>query len=288
MENKSSLHTLEVLGIFDYGYETMTPEIFEKKNEGSIAVFELAEEPTEKPDFVSEHSGDKYWICKDGLYRSGFRWSNGDDARTIGQSFWRLDISGLDEWYPQFEEWANNNYESEKQMCGYSRWDNMFLLKNYKPADLPEYDFGHQVDDLPFVMFKQFFLSGIKFTTRTICGESVRTIHVYRHRNHDVYNHGMKILQLKEGRTFLFSRKKSKTLTIIDGPDQGDFDQMIQFDDCSCSASFNTKEEGWYNGLFCQSVGNCPNDEYDISASGEGFMATYNSTIKTGKLIVSE
>ena len=194
--------TLDHLEIFNHGYETMTREIFDQKNEGSLAVFELADQPKRKPDLVTR-SGDKYWFYKKGIVRTSENWSNGDEGSLVGRSYWKLEVAGLSEWYPGFEEWYDNNC-SEKEMCGYSNWDNIFLLKKYFPQDLPEYPLGFEVPQLPFVMFNDFFLSDIRFRERTSKPSHTKTrdIHMNRHPNHIVAQYGMITIKLMQGCNF--------------------------------------------------------------------------------------
>jgi len=79
-------------------------------------------------------------------------------------------------------------------------------------------------------------------------------------------------------------------LTIIDGPNEGEFDAMVQFDDYSRMASFLTKEAKWCN-LFCQSVcidGPMMGKGNNVTASGDGWSVEYDTEKKTGIITLTK
>lgn len=209
---ESNLKTLEVLEIIDFGFETMTPEIFNTKNEGSVAVFQLTKKPDSDPD-LSFNTGDQYWVTEEGLYRLANRWSGDFDQSTIGQSYWAIAVQGLPEWYPGYEDWLMFGEEvSSVQVCGFSAWKNIFLLKNYFPGDLTQYPIDTVIPSLTFVMFKTMFTSGIEFVERkenSASDKMIRDIVMHSRRNHIVAKYGMKTLKLKPDSTFSTSFEKT-------------------------------------------------------------------------------
>jgi hypothetical protein len=77
----------------------------------------------------------------------------------------------------------------------------------------------------------------------------------------------------------------TKILTIIDGPPQGDFDNIIDSDDVSPFVTFTTKEEGDQR-VRCQSTGVDPQKENDVTVENDVCKVEYNSTNKTGTIHV--
>ena len=73
----------------------------------------------------------------------------------------------------------------------------------------------------------------------------------------------------------------TKKLTIIDGPDDGPFDDMANHDDASRFAKFTSKEEGEIE-MECISVAIAPNVDMDICVSNNERRVDYNSKTKQG------
>jgi hypothetical protein len=78
----------------------------------------------------------------------------------------------------------------------------------------------------------------------------------------------------------------NRILTIIDGPEEGVFDQMVNFDDCSRMTWFTTKEFGDIS-VNCISVGvngSMYGKGNNIEAENDKCKIQYDSLNKTGTI----
>lgn len=78
-----------------------------------------------------------------------------------------------------------------------------------------------------------------------------------------------------------------KKLTIISGPDQGIFDNIVNFDDASNVVTFITKEKGEIT-CRCSGVSIFPPAEFDVHCDFENGYADYNSETKTGIMFITD